>query len=140
MFKNSFWIWNSIDFTDDEYVDFYQCFNLQKTSGVKLHISVDGMFCVYLNGKIVGFGECSDDENNKLYDTFSLDKATVCGDNELLITVWHHGSSCAIYKPAKAGCIFTLEQIKTSLTQLVPPKKVALVEKNLSAIELGFNY
>ena len=36
--------------------------------------------------------------------------------------------------------IFTLEQIKASLAQMVPAKKAALLEKNVKAIELGYNY
>ncbi len=36
--------------------------------------------------------------------------------------------------------ILTLEQIKTSLSQMVPAKKAELLEKNIKAIELGYNF
>ena len=36
--------------------------------------------------------------------------------------------------------IFSLEQVKNSLTQMVPAKKAELLEKNIKAIELGYNY
>ena len=43
-------------------------------------------------------------------------------------------------KTIKETNIFTLEQIKNSLSQMVPAKKAELLEKNIKAIELGFNY
>ena len=43
-------------------------------------------------------------------------------------------------KTIKETKILTLEQIKNSLTQMVPAKKAELLEKNLKAIEIGFNY
>ncbi len=43
-------------------------------------------------------------------------------------------------KVIKETNIFTLEQIKTSLSQMVPAKKAELLEKNIKAIELGYNY
>ena len=76
MLKNAEWIWNNSLNNDDEYVDFSACFALDSLKNVRLHISVDGMFVAYLNGKLIGFNECSDDEDNKLYDTFLLDDIT----------------------------------------------------------------
>ncbi|MBQ9104329.1 MAG: 2-oxoacid:acceptor oxidoreductase family protein [Clostridia bacterium] len=43
-------------------------------------------------------------------------------------------------KTLKETELFSLEQIKNSLTQMVPAKKAELLEKNIKAIELGFNY
>ncbi len=43
-------------------------------------------------------------------------------------------------KTIKESNIFTLEQIKSSLSQMVPAKKAELLEKNIKAIELGYNY
>ena len=43
-------------------------------------------------------------------------------------------------KALKQTNILTLEQIKTSLTQMVPAKKAELLEKNLKAIEIGYNF
>ncbi len=43
-------------------------------------------------------------------------------------------------KTIKETNIFTLEQIKSSLSQMVPAKKAELLEKNIKAIELGYNY
>ncbi len=43
-------------------------------------------------------------------------------------------------KTLKITGILTLEQIKSSLSQMIPAKKAELLEKNIKAIELGYNY
>ena len=43
-------------------------------------------------------------------------------------------------KAIKETNVLTLEQLKNSLTQMVPAKKAELLEKNLKAIEIGYNY
>lgn len=43
-------------------------------------------------------------------------------------------------KVVKETGVLTLEQIKSSLSQMVPAKKAELLEKNIKAIELGYNY
>ena len=36
--------------------------------------------------------------------------------------------------------VLTLDQIKASLAEMIPPKRAAMLEKNVKAIELGYNY
>lgn len=43
-------------------------------------------------------------------------------------------------KVIKETSILTLEQIETSLSQMVPAKKAELLKNNIKAIELGYNY
>ena len=45
-----------------------------------------------------------------------------------------------IGKVIKETNVLTLEQIKNSLSQMVPAKKANLLESNIKAIELGYNY
>ena len=130
MLNYSKWIWNSKNFADDEYVDFIAEFEVSEIKNVKLDISFDGAFAAFVNGKLACFGECSDDEDNKLYDNFLLDNYVVLGNNKLLITVWHHGFNCATYKYAKAGCIFTVSQGEEVL--------YASSEKTLSRINTNY--
>ncbi|MBQ9756090.1 MAG: hypothetical protein IJV99_00660 [Clostridia bacterium] len=130
MLKNAKWIWNSTEYINDEYVDFISEFELEDLSGINMDISVDGMFAIYVNGALSGFGECSDDERHKLYDTFRLDEFVKKGKNQLLITVWHHGETCATYKKEKAGCIFSVTQSGKEL--------VVSDEKVLSRINYNF--
>ena len=43
-------------------------------------------------------------------------------------------------KVIKVSQVLTLQQIKDSLAQMVPAKKAALLENNIKAIELGYNF
>lgn len=43
-------------------------------------------------------------------------------------------------KTIKETKLLTLEQLKNSLSQMVPAKKAELLEKNLKAIEIGYNF
>lgn len=43
-------------------------------------------------------------------------------------------------KVIKATNVLTLTQIKDCLAQMIPAKKAALLENNIKAIELGYNY
>ena len=43
-------------------------------------------------------------------------------------------------KVIKETGVLTLEQVKTSLAQMIPTKKAHLLDSNVKAIELGFNY
>lgn len=115
MLKNAKWIWNSTDINKDEYVDFIGEFNIAKLGGVNIDISVDGMFAIYVNEMLAGFGECSDDEINKIYDTFCLDEFVKAGKNSFRLTIWHPGMPCSTYSVAKAGCIFSVMQDECNL-------------------------
>ena len=110
MLDHAKWIWNCENFIDDEYAEFVADFSLLNTQGVNLEISVDGSFAALVNGTLAYFNECSDDEDNKLYDRYSLDKFVKLGENKIYIIVWHHGKRCSIYKRAKAGLIFSIIQ------------------------------
>ncbi|MBQ6922261.1 MAG: 2-oxoacid:acceptor oxidoreductase family protein, partial [Clostridia bacterium] len=43
-------------------------------------------------------------------------------------------------KTIKETGVLTLEQIESSLSQMVPAKKAELLKNNIRAIELGYNY
>ena len=43
-------------------------------------------------------------------------------------------------KVIKETSVLTLDQIKNSLAQMVPAKKAQLLQNNIKAIELGYNY
>ena len=43
-------------------------------------------------------------------------------------------------KVLKETGILTVEQTEKSLAQMIPPKKAAMLDKNVKAIKLGFEY
>lgn len=76
---------------------------------------------------------------NELRDdvkTFGIPATKLASDNNL------NGLANMIIlgKVIKETGVLTLEQIKSSLAQMVPAKKANLLESNVKAIELGYNY
>lgn len=45
-----------------------------------------------------------------------------------------------IGKVLKESGLYTLDEIKTGLEKCIPPAKAALYDKNITAIEIGYNY
>ena len=43
-------------------------------------------------------------------------------------------------KVLKETKILTVEQVKSSLSQMIPAKRAEMLNKNIKAIELGYNY
>ena len=43
-------------------------------------------------------------------------------------------------KVLKETKIITVEQVKSSLSQMIPAKRAEMLNKNIKAIELGYNY
>ncbi len=43
-------------------------------------------------------------------------------------------------KAIKETSVLTLDQVKTSLAQMIPAKKAELLDKNIKAMEIGYNF
>ena len=84
MFENSKWIWINNENNADEYADFLVEFDLEKTEGVTLNISVDGNFEARLNGELCAIGAGADYPFYKFYDSFELDKYSRVGKNHMI--------------------------------------------------------
>ena len=87
--------------------------------------------CVVYDSSLVS---TKDDRKDVL--TFGIPATKLASDNGL------NGLANVIIigKVIKETKLFTLEQIVNSLSQMVPAKKAELLEKNIKAIELGYNY
>ncbi len=68
--------------------------------------------------------------------TFGIPATKLASDNEL----GGLANMIILGKVIKETAVLTLEQVKTSLAQMVPAKKAELLEKNIKAIELGYNF
>lgn len=107
MFDNSKWIWAVEKPEADEYAEFRSEF--EYSDGMKLYISADSNYAVYVNGKLVGFGQYGDFEHWKIADEIDISAACSKGINELAIVVWYYGvDTTSVYKKGKAGVIFEL--------------------------------
>ena len=68
--------------------------------------------------------------------TFGIPATKLASDNNLSGLA----NMIILGKVIKETAVLTLEQIKESLAKMIPAKKAELLEKNIKAIELGYNY
>ena len=108
IFKNSNWIWYTNQPTPDSYGDFIDKFTYINGQ-VKIHISCDGDYTLYINGNFVSSNQYSDFEHYKIYDSVDITDYLIKGINNIYILVWHLGINSSRYKLAKAGLIFSVE-------------------------------
>ena len=101
------WIWESKQAKSDEYVKFYNEFSCDKTEG-KLSISCDSNYNVFLNGKLVAFGQYADYPYYKVYDELDVTPFLKIGKNKIVVVVWYYGEDSFCYQKGNAGVIFEL--------------------------------
>lgn len=105
MFNSAKWIWASDK--ENEYSEFVEKFSAQNGEKVILNISCDGVYSVYINGKLAAFSACADYPFYKFYDEIDISK--FCNkENEIKIVVWHLGKDSQTYIKDKAGVIFEI--------------------------------
>ena len=82
MFKNAKWIWKSKEIGKDEYVAF--TFDIDY-SGEKalLRLSADSDYNLFVNGKLISFGQYHDYEENTVYDEIVLTESLKKGKNHI---------------------------------------------------------
>ncbi|MBR6709503.1 MAG: hypothetical protein IKL84_07490, partial [Clostridia bacterium] len=108
MYHTSKWIWLDREVTRDQYGEFYDTFTY--TGGnIKLQISADSNYAVYLNGKPVDSGQYPDFPHYKVYDELDLTSAAVPGQNHLAIVVWYYGETNMTYYRGNAALRYALE-------------------------------
>ena len=107
MIKDAKWIWTSNKERENEYSEFVGNFSVADNGKNILKISCDGVYSVYLNGKLAVFSGCADYPWYKFYD--EIDITEFCGqDNEVKIVVCHLGKDSQTYINDKAGVIFEI--------------------------------
>lgn len=105
IFNTSSWIWTKESANQDDYASFLVTFNC-KTSEAILNISVDSVYAVYLNDRLIRFMGCSDYPYYKFYDSIKLDCSS--NQNTLRIDVWHFGVDSQTYYSSEHGLIFEI--------------------------------
>ena len=108
LFKNADWIWYTNSAIPDSYGDFIDTIDY-KSGNVKIHLSCDGDYTLYVNGKFVNSNQYGDYEHYKIYDSLDITDYLIKGENEIYILVWHLGINSSRYKLAKAGLIYVVE-------------------------------
>lgn len=107
MSSDAKWIWTSNKERENEYSEFTEQFSVSKNEQIVLNISCDGVYSVYVNGKLAAFSACADYPYYKFYD--EIDISEFCGEeNEIKIVVWHLGKDSQTYIKDRAGVVFEI--------------------------------
>ena len=102
------WIWENSDNREDEHCEFKTLFYAEQGNCVRVRISCDTDFVLYINGITAGFGQYPDYPHYKIYETFDVSAEVRSGENILAIEAYH-GGSCSTHWLGKSGLRFDVE-------------------------------
>ncbi len=100
------WIWCSTGEKIDQYVEFVSDFS-STNKKVSLKISADTDYMVYVNNKLVAFGQYKFYPDHPVYELVSI--PTKIGNNKLKIIVYHNGEATfSTYHKGLGGLYFEI--------------------------------
>lgn len=140
------WIWLSGCDAVNSYVDFKRELKLNKEETLKIELSVDGNYALYLNGCFVNSGQYPDYPEYKVYDELELTQWVKDGQNELLIRVWWPGVDHFSYRVEKAGLLYAVYSgervLAVSDEQTLAARNTAFQSGNVHKLteQLGFSF
>ncbi len=100
------WIWNKSEYKDDEYVEFVSTFSCDSKK-VTMIIAAETDYMVYLNNKLVGFGQFPFYPEHPIYDEIKMHAKV--GLNKLKIIVYHSGGSFSTNYNQQPGLYFVIK-------------------------------
>ena len=101
------WIWENADAKPDEHADFFATFHYDPAEGnVNLFLSADSDFGLFVNGKMVTFGQYPDYPHYKVYEKIEITPYLNEGENQLALEVWYYGNNCSTNIDDGAGMAF----------------------------------
>ncbi|MBE6665961.1 MAG: hypothetical protein E7603_07070 [Ruminococcaceae bacterium] len=107
-FEKSEWIWSDTRASKDEYAEFYSTFFFEGED-IRMAISADSNYAVYINGELSAFGQYADYPYDKIYDVIDINSYCKKGENTLAIIVWYYGTdTTSVYYPGNAGLLFDI--------------------------------
>ena len=112
--KKAKWIWKHAETdTVDEYVKFYDSFSFSNKTDekIRLELSCDSNYELYLNGTLAAFGQYSDFPYDKVYDVVDLTPYCVNGENTVCILVWYYGKGSMTYCKGLPGLIYEISSV-----------------------------
>lgn len=110
---NARWIFPACtDGAVNQIVDFLHPFDVSSDLPVpdaELWISADTDFMVWLNGRLLGYGQYSDYPDRKTFERLPVGEALRPGSNTLAITVFYNGRTSSVYRRGDPGLVFALQ-------------------------------
>ncbi len=98
--ENAKWIWTDDDPAEsDVWVYARKQFNVENPDGAKLSITADTRYCVWVNGKQLGFGPPKSHVETPTLDTYPIADLLLRGENQITVLVYSFGEEgyiCAL--------------------------------------------
>lgn len=110
MTHTSQWIWFNPAAQPDEYGEFCFDFNANSSEEIRLRLSCDSEYALYINDSLIAFGQYADYPDYKIYDEIDLSAHVQDGVNHASIHVWYTGVDTQTYIKKPAGLLFELLQ------------------------------
>lgn len=141
------WIWHSKTASPDEHAEFVTHVNYEKEdSTVRLLISADTDYGVFINGDLVKFGQYPDFPHYKIYTEYDITPYLREGDNIVAFEVWYKGEDSQTYFTGRAGLWFEIKQgdrvlakSDESVLSRISPTYFSHRRKEINR-QLGFTY
>lgn len=108
IFPSAAWIWYTAAVTPNSYGEFKESLRYGGGKAV-CHLSVDGDYTLFVNGRYVASNQYADFEHYKVYDTVDITPYLQVGENTLTFLVWHIGIGNFHYRPGAAGLWYAVE-------------------------------
>ncbi|MBE6596768.1 MAG: hypothetical protein E7641_03760 [Ruminococcaceae bacterium] len=102
------WIWISPTFSQNEYVAFEGSYEYSRGKAI-LRIAAETDYILYVNHRLVSFGQFAGYPFEKYYDEIDLSEFSREGSNTLTVTVRYEGVNSATHIDDGGGLIFSLE-------------------------------
>lgn len=145
IFSQSKPIWINKRPNIDEHAQFITEY-LYEHGQVDFYICADSDYILYVNGKVVSFGQYHSYPDELYYDKIKIDRYLKKGNNTIAIEVWHYGKSCFVHADANMGLIFEIRNngviVGISDYNVLSRKSPVYLsgrEKEITA-QLGFSY
>lgn len=107
IFNNAMMLWNGQDGVN-QYLRFIHSFNLSKTEHLKLFITADTNYAVWLNGHFAGAGQYADYPDYKVYDEMDVSDYAKTGENRLCILGYSANEDSSVTRKGQPGVLFVL--------------------------------
>lgn len=108
--KEARWIWTLGETGVNQYAEFIATFMLEPNfSKIRLFISADSHYAVWLNGKEVDASAFADYPQEKTVDEVDVTDVAVPGENRLCIIGYCQGEDSSVYRVGAPGLLFAVK-------------------------------
>lgn len=97
------WIWFDRELRSDVYGEFFEKIEISRPTSVKLKISSDSNYAVYVNDTLAAYGQYADYPWYKIYDELDLSSFFIEGVNRIKTVVWYYGENFSTYYNGRPG-------------------------------------